>query len=63
MFKSSKIPTEIEDAWVVGVADPTGAIPPGYFYVTGLSACNIPKEGGVCVTRSPCVFPSFVGVS
>lgn len=41
-----------QDAFVVGVADPTGAIPAGCVFVTGLQGVN-----KVFITRSPCVLP------
>jgi len=40
-------------AYVVGVADPTDAIPAGYVFVTGFSNVLTPN-GQIFVTRSPC---------
>ncbi|XRB01586.1 RNA-dependent RNA polymerase [Pycnococcus provasolii] len=43
-------------AWLVGVADPTGNLPEGHVYVTGMPADNLSSER-IFVTRSPCVKP------
>ena len=43
-------------AWLVGVADPSGCLPEGHVYVTGLPADRLPNAR-VFVTRSPCVKP------
>eukprot|EP00854_Cymbomonas_tetramitiformis_P021506 gene21506-25865_t len=49
------------EAWVVGAADPTDAIPEGHIFVTGLKSHHLPvaEDGQHCVflTRSPCVKP------
>jgi hypothetical protein len=50
-----------KDAYLVGVADPTGAIPDGHVVLPGIPAEHIPTHKGVrsvFVTRSPCVKPS-----
>jgi hypothetical protein len=44
---------EKEDCFLVGVADPTGALPPGHVFVTGL-----PQLHRAFVTRCPCVDPT-----
>ena len=47
-----------KEAWFRGVADPTGGIPPGYAFASGLPMDSAPLVGNercVFVTRSPCV--------
>ena len=46
----------LNHAWVTGVADPTGSIPAGHVFVTGMKgqAASVEK---IFVTRSPCTKP------
>lgn len=49
-----------KEAWFRGVADPTGDIPTGYVFASGIPEESLPLVGGercVFVTRSPCVLP------
>jgi ribosomal protein L24 len=46
----------LKHAFVVGVADPTGLLPPGHIFVTGAGAVRTSPE--LFITRSPCVVPS-----
>lgn len=54
--KNCKIPAH---SWLVGLADPSGAIPAGYVFMTGFdtfhSKYDITSLKKVFVTRSPCV--------
>lgn len=45
-------------AWLRGTADPTGRIPKGYVYITGLKTAStrkLVKEKQLFLTRTPCV--------
>jgi ribosomal protein L24 len=52
--KESLRPCNICHAWVVGVADPTGSLPPGHVYVTGMTG----HRNDIFITRSPCIKPN-----
>lgn len=47
-----RIPNEMRHASLIGVADPTDSIPPGFVFLTGLNGLARPKK--VFLTRSPC---------
>lgn len=46
-----------EHAWMVGLADPTDAIPAGCIFITGAHLQKVTWPKKVFVTRSPCVLP------
>jgi RNA dependent RNA polymerase len=46
----------LNHAWVTGVADPTGSIPAGHVFVTGMKGQAALVES-IFVTRSPCTKP------
>lgn len=50
--KRSTKTSDRNHAWVVGVADPTGKLPPDTVYVTGMKNT---RPTSVFITRSPCV--------
>ena len=52
-LKESLTMNGLAHAYVVGVADPTAALPAGYVFVTGFSNVSTPT-GQIFVTRSPC---------
>lgn len=52
-LKESLTMSGLAHAYVVGVADPTYAIPAGFVFVTGFSNVSTPN-GQIFVTRSPC---------
>lgn len=52
-LKESLTMNGLAHAYVVGVADPTAALPAGYVFVTGFSNVSTPN-GQIFVTRSPC---------
>ena len=52
--KRSKKPSGLKHAYIVGVADPTNALPSGHVLVTGFCHVTTPKDE-IFVTRSPCV--------
>jgi len=67
LLKSNGVPSPVvscyakgelrKEAWVMGVADPTGAVPAGHVFVSGLPETMIPCVNGqrfLFVTRSPC---------
>ena len=56
--KDSLQPKRRKHAWVVGLPDPTGLLPPGHIFVTGLRADSVGEEiCNIFVTRSPCIKP------
>jgi hypothetical protein len=50
--KESLEPNRHNHAWVVGTADPTGALPPDHVFVPGMGKAQPEK---IFVTRSPCL--------
>lgn len=52
--KQSARVTGLKHAYVRGVADPTGKIPQGYIYLTGIARKEILGET-IFITRSPCI--------
>ena len=52
-LKESLTMNGLAHAYVVGVADPTDALPAGFVFVTGFSNVSTPN-GQIFVTRSPC---------
>jgi len=59
-------PARIAHAWLVGVADPTGALPAGHLFVTGFNHSEALREvqprstraPQLFITRSPCIKPA-----
>lgn len=49
----SNYKTCLKHSFLVGVADPTGAIPPGHVFVTGMNVLSVVRDK-VFVTRFPC---------
>jgi hypothetical protein len=54
--KKSVRQSHLNHAWVVGVADPTGSIPTGHVFVTGMKG-QAALIKNLFVTRSPCTKP------
>jgi ribosomal protein L24 len=54
--KKSVRQSYLNHAWVVGVADPTGSIPTGHVFVTGMKG-QVASVDNLFVTRSPCTKP------
>jgi hypothetical protein len=50
--KESVKPDRRNHAWVVGVADPTGSLPPDHIFIPGMGDTQPPQ---LFVTRSPCL--------
>ena len=53
--KKSKRIKGLNHSYIVGVADPTNALPPDKVFVTGFSNVALPPGNKIFVTRSPCV--------